>query len=190
MKGFLYFIIVVCGIYVLCPDPMPFWFDDFVVFGILILAAIGVKKLPSNKDDNSNYDEEEEEEDKSSTTIYNYNSPGRTISLDCSNCGASLELDPDNLIARCPYCNHKILLDTNHLGQLITERGRIRREEEKTLREKEITERENLKYQFELEKQRMEIQAKERAEKRMHIALIALLIFTIIFFFILPRLVL
>lgn len=190
MKGFLYFIIVVCGIYVICPDPIPFWFDDFVVLMILILAAIGVKKMPSSDDTDAYEDDDPDDDDKNDTTIYNYNSPGRTISLDCSNCGASLELDPDNLIARCPYCNHKILLDTNHLGQLITERGRIRREEEKTLREKEITERENLKYQFELEKQRIEIQAKERAEKRMHIALIALLIFTILFFIVLPRLVL
>ena len=159
---------------------------------LIICTIIGISRGSSDDYVNDNDDEDDDEDDDhdeyaTSTTIYNYNSPGRTISLDCSHCGASLELDLDNLIAACPYCHHKILLDTSHLGQLFSERERTKREEEKTRREQEITEREKLKYQYELEKQRAEYAAKEREEKRKHIVLIVTLIFTFIIFFILPR---
>lgn len=168
MKGFLYFIIFVCGFYALCPDPIPFVVDDIVAIVILILAAIGVSRLSSSKDSDSDENNEKDEDGSSynETTIYNYNAPGKTISLECSHCGASLDLDLDNLIAKCPYCGHKILIDTTYLGQMYAEREKTKREIEKTNREKEKTEREIIKRQYELERQRMEIEAKERADKR------------------------
>lgn len=162
MKGFLIFISIVCGFYILCPDPIPFVVDDIVILIICIFCIIGASRSSSSDNSNSDDDDDEEDNDKpyenNTTAIYNYYAPGRTISLDCSHCGASLDLDPDNLIARCPYCHHKILIDTNHLSQLLSEKERTKREQEKT-------ERENLKYQYELEKQRMEIAAKEREEE-------------------------
>lgn len=161
--------------------------EDFLfgLFIVILLIGMGVVELikwilkilgiiDSNNSDSSNNNKNRNNTNnkkikkayKNETTIYNYNAPGRTVSLDCVHCGATLELDLDNLIAKCPYCGHKILIDTTHLGQMFAEREKTKRELEKTNQEKERTERENLRYQYELEKQRLEIEAKERAEKR------------------------
>lgn len=81
-----------------------------------------------------------------------------TFKLECSNCNAMLDLDMDNLIAYCPYCGNKILIDVEQLGELLTEREKTRREEERT-RQHSIL----------LEKTRVERESKERIERRKNI---------------------
>ena len=91
---------------------------------------------------------------------------GKSYKMVCEHCGASLNLNTDNLIAFCPYCGHKIIIDIGQLGDLLTEKERTKREEQITYREKEKTERQRQQQSFELEKRRIEIEAKEREEKR------------------------
>ena len=69
-------------------------------------------------------------------------------SMKCNNCGASLELDIDNLISYCPFCGNKLMFDVEQIEEIIKEKERtkqiFKQEEEKTKRvqlekEKEIT---------------------------------------------------
>lgn len=50
------------------------------------------------------------------------------IELKCNNCGASLKLDIDNMMAYCPYCGAKLLVDMAQLGSLLKEREITKRE--------------------------------------------------------------
>lgn len=57
----------------------------------------------------------------------------KLIRLKCQNCNANLEMDYDRLLAYCPYCGEKLLIDDNNLGEYLsqrelTKRDQIRRE--------------------------------------------------------------
>jgi len=64
------------------------------------------------------------------------------IKLKCEQCGAPLELDIDNLIAFCPHCGSKSLIDSVDL--------------QKVMIEKEQTKRQERRYEHDLEMQKMQ----------------------------------
>lgn len=88
------------------------------------------------------------------------------LSLNCVQCGASLELDPERLLAYCPYCGNKLLIDVEQLGALLTEREKTKREEERTRQEKERTEQIRYRREIEVEKARIENDAIIKLEKQ------------------------
>ena len=59
-------------------------------------------------------------------------------SMKCNNCGATLELDIDNMIAYCPYCGKKLMFDIDQLDEIIKAREQTKQvykqEEEMTKR--------------------------------------------------------
>lgn len=52
--------------------------------------------------------------------------------MDCQKCGASINLDLDNLISFCPYCGSKLMVDPVAFRDVLVE--------------KEMTKRESMKY--------------------------------------------
>lgn len=93
-----------------------------------------------------------------------------------------MELNVDHLIAFCPYCGHKVLIDVERFGVLLSQKEETKREAEITRREIEKTEREKHQQEYELEKRRLEIDAAERKEKRQWIAG-AILVGSIVLYF-------
>lgn len=87
----------------------------------------------------------------------------RLLHMKCQNCGANLDLDLDNLIAFCPYCGAKLMLDIDQLHQVLIA--------------KEVTKRDELKYDFELEKKKMDIEEEKRNDKSSTKFIIGCLIF-------------
>jgi len=60
--------------------------------------------------------------------------------IKCANCGAQLEIDLDNIITFCPYCGSKLMIETDQLGRIISEKEETKRqfihEANKTIRSK------------------------------------------------------
>lgn len=63
-----------------------------------------------------------------------------------------LDLDLDNLIAYCPYCGNKILIDVEQLVELLTER--------------EKTKQQAQEQRYLLEKAKLEAEQRVRSEKK------------------------
>ena len=99
----------------------------------------------------------------------------RLMQMKCQNCGANLELDLDNLIAFCPYCGAKLMLDIDQLHQVLIAK-------EGTKVAKEVTKRDELKYDFELEKKKMDIEEGKRNDKSSTKFIIGCLIFIFIIY--------
>lgn len=70
----------------------------------------------------------------------------RLLSLKCNNCNAQLEVDVDNLQARCPYCGQKLLFDFDQIELVLSEREKTKRSFN---REAEITKRKKMEYDHE-----------------------------------------
>lgn len=51
------------------------------------------------------------------------------INLTCSNCGASLEIDLDNIQVFCPHCGHKLMIPIDHLSDLLIEKEKTKRDQ-------------------------------------------------------------
>ena len=70
----------------------------------------------------------------------------RMIDCTCKKCGASLELDIDDIKMFCPYCGNKLMLDisSEDLVEIVKDKGETKR------KELEIEEK---KIQIEAEKQ-------------------------------------
>ena len=49
------------------------------------------------------------------------------LELTCVKCGGSLNLDLDNLQSFCPYCGSKLMIDTNQLSDILSEREETKR---------------------------------------------------------------
>lgn len=82
------------------------------------------------------------------------------IHLKCQNCDANLELDMDHLIAFCPYCGQRLLIDIDNLSEILLEKEKTKREEIKYNTEKDIN------YNHEMEEtRRKEIEYDKEAEK-------------------------
>ena len=60
------------------------------------------------------------------------NSNMKTLSLVCPSCGGAMELNADGKSARCPYCEHEVLIEKSDLAQTEYERqmARARAEED------------------------------------------------------------
>lgn len=56
------------------------------------------------------------------------------VNLNCENCNAHLELDLDNMMAYCPYCGQKLLLNLDRIENILAERERTKRQQEETAR--------------------------------------------------------
>lgn len=69
----------------------------------------------------------------------------------CPQCGASLEMNMEKLMAYCPYCRAKFLLDVD-ADNYISETEATKREEEATKREEINLEKERQKQEYELKK--------------------------------------
>ena len=50
----------------------------------------------------------------------------KLISLECPGCKANLELDPENLIAYCPYCGKKLLFDLNQVEEILYQKEKTK----------------------------------------------------------------
>lgn len=51
----------------------------------------------------------------------------RLIHMKCQNCGANLELDLDHLMAYCPYCGEKLMIDFDGLNSVLIEKEKTNR---------------------------------------------------------------
>ncbi len=51
------------------------------------------------------------------------------INLSCANCGASLEIDLDNIQVFCPHCGHKLMIPIDHLSDLLIEKEKTKRDQ-------------------------------------------------------------
>ena len=51
----------------------------------------------------------------------------KLLKIQCSNCGASLDLDLDHLMAFCPNCGQRLLIDTYQLAEIIKEKETTKR---------------------------------------------------------------
>lgn len=99
-----------------------------------ILGLIGISKLLNKKnynneeyDEDNNEDEDEDEEyDNTFEKSCYSNDETKLIKLKCDNCNAVLDVDINKMIAYCPYCGQKLLIDNNTLFK----------EKEKTKRKK------------------------------------------------------
>jgi DNA-directed RNA polymerase subunit RPC12/RpoP len=67
----------------------------------------------------------------------------RLIQLTCSKCGASLNLDLDNLQAYCPYCGQKLMIDMDQMNQILTEKEKTKRQQMEYDHETQMKEMEN-----------------------------------------------
>lgn len=71
------------------------------------------------------------------------------IQLKCQDCGASIDVDLDHMMAYCPYCGNKLLIDAPQLAKLMrekekTEQTRIREDNETMRTYYETHQEENL----------------------------------------------
>lgn len=62
----------------------------------------------------------------------------KLITLTCEKCGASLEVDTDNLMASCPYCGAKMMVEVDDLQQLLLSKEQTKRDEMKYAHETEM----------------------------------------------------
>ena len=53
----------------------------------------------------------------------------KLVRLKCQNCGSSLDLDMDHLIAYCPHCGQKLLFDVDQIGNIIIEKEKTKQQE-------------------------------------------------------------
>lgn len=51
------------------------------------------------------------------------------IELKCSNCGANLKLDLENLQSFCHYCGNKLLISIDDLSKVLVEKEKTKRTE-------------------------------------------------------------
>ena len=49
------------------------------------------------------------------------------IHMKCQNCGANLDIDLDHMMAFCPYCGEKILIDIDQLSSVLVEKEKTNR---------------------------------------------------------------
>lgn len=59
------------------------------------------------------------------------------IETECFHCGASLNVDLDNLVSTCPYCDQKVLINPDAYKDIIAEHEATKREEMRIAHEKE-----------------------------------------------------
>lgn len=90
----------------------------------------------------------------------------RAVSLTCVNCGAGLEFIEDRFMTYCPYCGHKVLIDIDVLGEILSRKEATRKAAEYTRREELKNERSRQRQEYELKKRQMENEAEERREKQ------------------------
>lgn len=111
----------------------------------------------------------------------------RLIHMKCQNCGANLDLDLDHLMAFCPYCGEKLLIDVDKLHEVL-----IAKEETKQVLAKEQTKQKELEvdnkikydnFQYELEKRKDE--EDWEGAKKWGLRFILIIVFMGIFFYIL-----
>ena len=55
----------------------------------------------------------------------------KTVSAHCPNCGAPIDLDPDNIAKFCAQCGSKIMLDVETIQQLLIEKEKTKQVEAK-----------------------------------------------------------
>lgn len=83
----------------------------------------------------------------------------KLVNLRCDSCNAQLEVDLDNLMTYCPYCGRKLLIDIDHIDEILKEKEKTRRaqdqSQENMFREQEQTKRAKMEHEY-----------KEQAEKR------------------------
>ena len=60
-----------------------------------------------------------------------------TTTIKCSNCGATVDMDFDNMFTYCPYCQAKLMIDIENMEKIIAEREATKRAQEET-KQKEI----------------------------------------------------
>lgn len=51
------------------------------------------------------------------------------IHMKCQNCGANLDIDIDNMMAFCPYCGEKLMIDAEQLCSVLIEREKTKQKE-------------------------------------------------------------
>lgn len=74
-----------------------------------------------------------------------------TFELTCFKCGGSLNLDLDNMQSFCPYCGEKLMIETNQLSKILSEKEKTKRlqmeldkEERNEIRKHQETKWENM----------------------------------------------
>ena len=59
-----------------------------------------------------------------------------TTTIKCSNCGATVDMDFDNMFTYCPYCQSKLMIDIENMEKIIAEREATKRAQEETKQKK------------------------------------------------------
>lgn len=85
----------------------------------------------------------------------------KLVNLRCDSCNAQMEVDLDNLMTYCPYCGRKLLIDVDHIDDVLKEKEKTKRNQDQSqenmFREQEQTKRTQIEYEY-----------KEREDKREH----------------------
>lgn len=71
------------------------------------------------------------------------------IQMECKNCGSQLDLDLNNIQAFCPYCGVKLMIDSETLSKVLSEKERTRQIE---VKEQEETKRQEANHKAEIKK--------------------------------------
>ena len=50
----------------------------------------------------------------------------KAIPMECPGCKANLEIDPEHIIAYCPYCGKKLIYDIDGLSYVLTEQEKTK----------------------------------------------------------------
>lgn len=125
-----------------------------------IFLNVTENKLEEDGLDNDLDDPEEDTDEESASSQVS-----RSFSLQCENCGSSLELNFDHLMAFCPYCGNKLLIDVSQLGSIVAAKEKTKREEQKTERERERTLQQKLQHEYNLERIRIEAETQKQLEQ-------------------------
>ena len=85
----------------------------------------------------------------------------KMIKMTCTNCGAGLDIDIDNLIAFCPHCGQKLLFDMDQMEIILAARERTKQvqlqEETKRLQATEARKRMELAEEIEDRKRKRKL---------------------------------
>lgn len=68
----------------------------------------------------------------------------KLISVNCPNCGSTIDIDPDKLVKYCANCGSKIMLDIDTIQSILIEREKTKQESIKADEKKRIAELEAL----------------------------------------------
>lgn len=97
----------------------------------------------------------------------------RLVQTTCNKCGAQLDIDLDHLVAFCPYCGVRSLMDFEKIDRVLTEKEKTKRAIEHDVQE---TKRTQMAYEYEFKKDDSSRKQKDKESKRSNLRSITILL--------------